>query len=294
MGAAGVRGAAGLGQGRKKRSGVVDALLIQLILQGQDSLRGEAGGPGQGTLGRIVPDPSDEHGQVPSGGGAFGVEDFPILLGEDGDFERIAGQHFQLEEHFGVFLLEAGDDAGEVQMAVAEGNLRQQDSIRVEIDADILKTDEDGVRRKGVDGLLRGFDEGDVVDEIECDPDVLAAGGADPGGKFLAAPAFVVFDRKAHFVFAQDRLGEADAGFAGCVKAVEFCCAFELFVAATGERIVDAFDSPTHFGAGFDGGFVLGEIGFGAGSADEHNEAHIVLFDLTAQFAQTGGIQICW
>jgi hypothetical protein len=141
--------------------------------------------------------------------------------------------HFELEQHVGIFLLHHRDDRSQIEVAVAEGHFRKQQPFLVKVHADVFEADENRIGHQGLDRLHRGFDQRDVVDHVEADADVFAAGRFHPGGELVCAPALVILDRERHFVFAQDRLGALHRGLAQGVEFMKLRGALELLIAAS-------------------------------------------------------------
>jgi hypothetical protein len=165
-------------------------------------------------------------------------------------------------------------------VAVAEGDLGEQQALVVEIDADVLEADEQGVRRQRLDRLHRRLDQRNVVDHVQTDADVFAARRAHPRDELIRTPALMVLDRQRHLVAAQDRLGALHGRLAHGVELVELRRGLELLVAAARERIMDADDAAVHLRQRLDVASYSGQIVVGAGRPHSDGHAHVVAVEL--------------
>ena len=183
-------------------AGVGDGFPNVIVLELELGFEAHAGDAGQRHLRLVLAHDVQNLGQVAAAERAVGVvERHPILLGEHGNVERVAGDHFQIERDVRVLLPDGGDHGWDIEEAFTQRDFRQQEAVFIRLHSHVFDVARKDVRQQQPQGLGRLFAERYVVAEIEVDAHPFAAHALQPRGLLGGAPAFVVLDTQTHLVY---------------------------------------------------------------------------------------------
>lgn len=167
------------------------------------------------------------------------VEGYPVLVREDRDLQRIAGDHLQAKKHVAVAFPQRLDHLFQIENSLAEGDFGEQEALGIAFEAHVFYVAEDRQGSEQPEGFFGSFAKREIVAEVETHSHIFAAEALEPGGLLRRAPAFVILDGQSDAVFAQDGFGQAYRQLILFEAAAECFEGVELLVTALRQGCVE-------------------------------------------------------